>query len=108
MNTDEIMNKNTSKLKEFFEGIVSCDYYNGMSYQLYLDLDDNTMRIYEHISDSTWNQRSDESLVLLYKVSGYSDIPENERYNEECDLMDFGYYEWLEEIQDKLSEYSKE
>lgn len=45
--------ENQAILQEFFVGIASCDYYDGNSYQLYLDLDDNTLRIHQEASDNS-------------------------------------------------------
>lgn len=99
---NEIIEKNESVLHKYFEGIASCNYYDGTSYQLYLDLDDNTMSIKQEISDNTWSQRDDGSLICLLKTSGYADIPEEERYSDDCDLYDYGYAEWLDGIEEIL------
>lgn len=96
--------KNEAVLVEFFEGIASCSYYDGTSYQLYLDRDDNTLSISQEASDQSWRQRDDGSLVMISKVSGYSDTPEDERYTAECDLNDYGYGEWIDMIESKISE----
>ena len=95
---------NQSTLVTFFTGIASCDYYDGTSYQLYLDLDDNTLSINQEASDQSWLHRDNGSLVMLTKVSGYSDTPEDERYTDECDLNDYGYGEWIDMIEQKITE----
>lgn len=105
---NEIMEKNENVLREFFVGIASCNYYNGLSYQLYLDLDDNTMSIKQEVSDNTWSQRDDNSLICITKVSGYADTPEDERYTEDCSLSDFGYYEWLDEMEEIIDQLVSE
>ncbi len=94
----EIIDANESVLVEFFEGIASCNYYDGTSYQLYLDLDDSSLSIYQEASDQSWIQRDDGSLVQIHRVSGYCDIPADERYTDGCDLNDYGYGEWVEDI----------
>jgi len=96
--------ENQSILVEFFTGIASCDYYDGTCYQLYLDLDDDSLSIHREASDQSWIQRDDGSLICIHKVSGYCDIPENERYTEDCDLNDYGYGEWIDMIEQKISQ----
>jgi len=102
METQEIMDKNENVLVEFFTGIASCNFYDGLSHQLYLDLDDNTITIKTEASDNTWSQRDDGSLVCLEKVSGYCDIPETERYTQDCDLYDYGYSDWKDGLFDTI------
>ena len=101
MDTQKIMEKNSKVLRDYFAGIASENYYNcnGMSYQLYLDLDDDTMDIKVEASDNTWSQRDDGSLVKLMSVSGYTDTPEVELYTDGCDLHDYGFAEWLDGIE---------
>lgn len=41
---EKIIEKNMDVLIEYFEGIASEDYYDGLDHQLYLDLDDDTLR----------------------------------------------------------------
>jgi len=101
---NEILEKNLPVLREYFAGLASCNYYDGTSYQLYLDLDDNTLTIKHEVSDNTWSQRDDGSLICLLKTSGYADIPEEDRYSDGCDLYDYGYAEWLDEIEEILLE----
>lgn len=102
METQKIMDKNTDVMIEFFKGIASCDFYDGLSHQLYLDLDDNTMSIKTEASDNTWSQRDDDSLVCLEKVSGYCDIPEEDRFTEGCSLSDYGYSDWEDGLFDTI------
>jgi len=99
MDTQYIMARNSKVLRDFFAGIASGNYYNGMSYQLYLDLDDDTIDIKVEASDNTWSQRDDGSLVKLTSVSGYDDTPEAECYTNGCDLNDYGFAEWLDSIE---------
>lgn len=101
---ESILETNEETLTEFFTGIASCDYYDGMSYQLYLDLDDDTLSIHQEVSDQSWLQRDDGSLVQVLRVSGYCDIPEDERYTDGCDLSDYGQAEWLDQVSDRIAE----
>lgn len=101
---ESILETNEEILTEFFAGIASCDYYDGMSYQLYLDLDDDMLSIHQEVSDQSWLQRDDGSLVQVLRVSGYCDIPEEERYTDDCDLSDFGQAEWLDQVSDRIAE----
>jgi len=96
--------ENTTVLMEFFKGVASCDYYDGNSYQLCLDKDDNSLSIHQEASDQSWLQRDDGSLVQIHRVSGYADSPENERYTDGCDIMDYGYAEWIDMIEAKIAE----
>lgn len=103
MNGKEIVNDARDVLDEYFAGIASGDYYDGTSYQLYLDLDTFEIFEFHEASDNTWLQREDGSLVKIYSVCGYSDLPKNELYNNEYDsLWDFGYNEWLDELEKKI------
>ena len=95
---------NQATLQKFFTGIASCDYYDGTSHQLYLDLDDNTLFISQEASDQSWKQRDDGSLIQVLQVSGYCDIPQDERYTDDCSLFDYGYEEWLEMIEQKIAD----
>lgn len=95
---------NQAILEEFFTGIASCDYYDGSSYQLYLDMDDLSFRESQEASSNTWMQRDDGSLAQIFQVSGYCDIPEDERYTDGCDLSDYGYSEWLDQIREQVKE----
>lgn len=106
MTSSEIMNNETNQaiLEEFFTGIASCNYYDGSSYQLYLDTDDDSLIINQEASDDTWIQRDDGSLKLIWRISGYCDIPKEERYTEGRDLLDYGYQEWLEQVEQEISE----
>jgi hypothetical protein len=105
MDASQIMGTadNQAVLTEFFKGVASCDYYDGMSYQLYIDLDDMSLSINQEVSDQSWLQRDDGSLVKIASVSGYTDTPEDERYTDGCDIMDYGYAEWILEIEEKIS-----
>lgn len=100
----EIISSSTNEavLVEFFTGIASCNYYDGMSYQLYLDRDDNTLSIHQEVSNQSWLQRDDGSLVQVECVCGYCDIPVDERYTDGCDLNDYGYGEWIDMIEQKI------
>lgn len=110
MTTADTMNAraNQDMLQSFFTGIASGDYYDGMSHQLYLDLDDGSLREITEASDNTWIQRDDGSIIQIARVSGYCDIPADERYTDGCDLIDFGYGEWLEEIEAKITQALRE
>lgn len=101
-----IIEKNAQVLEDFFKGLASCDYYDGLSHQLYLDLDDMTLSINTEASDQSWLQRDDGSLVQILRVSGYADTPEDERYDAERgdDISDYGYSDWLEVVEQKIDE----
>lgn len=99
---DIIVAKNEGVLEEFFQGCASCDYYDGLSHQLYLDRDDDTLLINTEASDNSWLQRGDGSLIQVLRVSGYCDIPADERYTEGCDLYDYGYADWLDMVKDEI------
>lgn len=99
---DAIMDNNADILQAFFTGLASCDYYDGMSHQLYLDLDDDTLLDHLEASDQSWLQRDDGSMVRLLQVSGYADTPADERYTDDCDLNDYGYSEWLDEVRARI------
>lgn len=101
---EKIMEKNSAVLEEFFIGIASCNYYDGRSHQLYLDLNDDTLMIHMEASDNSWLQRDDGSLVQVQRVSGYCDTPEDERYTDDCSLSDFGHSEWLDQVRDRIAE----
>jgi len=99
---EEIMKNeaNAAVLEEFFSGLASCDYYDGLSYQLYVDTRNDSLLIHQEASDQSYLIRDDGSLLLVRKVSGYSDLPENERYRKKDHLLsDFGYADWLDEIE---------
>lgn len=104
--TDSIIEANDSILREFFTGLASCEYYDGRSWQLYLDLDDDSLMIHLEASDQSWLQRDDGSLVQILRVSGYCDTPADERYSEDgcTSLEDFGYSEWLDKIETRIAE----
>jgi hypothetical protein len=95
---------NQAVLIEFFEGIASCSYYDGLAYQLYLDTDDNTLSIHVEASNNSWLQRDDASLLRITSVSGYADIPADERYTDGCDICDFGYTDWLDQIEQSIAQ----
>jgi hypothetical protein len=101
---NEIVNSdaNAPVLTEFFIGIASCDYYDGTCYQLYLDTDDDSLSISRQASSNSWMQRDDGSLVIVCQISGYADTPESERYVDGCDINDYGYAEWLEQMEAKI------
>lgn len=101
---EQIMSANEDVLYKFFVGFASCDYYDGTCYQLYLDLDDDTLSINQEASSNSWLQRDDGSLVQISSISGYCDTPEEERYTDECSLDDYGYGDWLDEIKEKIEE----
>ena len=101
---DTIIDANSQILEQFFVGIASCDYCDGLSYQLYLDTYDKTFSINIEASDNSWLQRDDSSLIQIARFSGYCDTPEDERYTDECDLSDYGYSEWLDEIRLKIEQ----
>jgi hypothetical protein len=95
---ESILEKNKDVLIEFFVGFASCEYYNGTSYQLYLDLHDDTMFIHQEASDQSWLQRDDGSIIQIDRVSGYCDIPEDEQYQDGDDINDFGYDAFIKNV----------
>lgn len=95
---------NQAALLAFFKGVASCDYYDGTSYQLYLDLRDGSIFENQEVSDQSWLQRDDGSLVRIASVSGYCDIPEEECYTDGCSLSDYGWADWLEEIEARIAQ----
>jgi len=97
---------NQATLEEFFTGIASCEYYDGSCYRLYLDTDDDSLSIDRQASSNNWLQRDDGSLIEIDRVSGCCDTPEDERYVAGCDLCDYGYTEWLEQIAKKIEEFA--
>lgn len=101
---DLIMERNADVLEEFFKGIAAGDYYDGMSHQLYLDTDDDSMLDHLEASDQSWLQRDDGSLIQLLHVNGYSDMPADERYTDDCDLNDYGYGDWLDHVRDLVAD----
>jgi hypothetical protein len=101
---DAVMRSQSDVLEEYFAGIASGEYYDGSSWQLYLDLDDGSLMIHQEVSSQSWLQREDGSLVQLAEVSGYCDTPADERYTDGCDLCDYGYPEWLDMISERIAE----
>lgn len=103
---EKVMAKEANQeiLEEFFTGIASCEYYDGSCYRLQLDTDDDSLSIDREASTNTWLQRDDGSLVMIWQISGYSDTPEAERYTDGCDLCDYGYTEWLDQVAEKIEE----
>lgn len=98
--TGSIIESNKGVLMEYFKGIASGDYYDGNDHQLYLDLDDNIISENTEASENSWLQRDDGSLVKIHSTQGYCDLPDDELYNEaESSIYDFGYSEFLEEIE---------
>lgn len=105
-NANELINRddNAKTLLDFFTRMADGSAYDGTSHQLYLDLNDGEI-IYNHeISGNSWLQRNDGSLEQILTVSGYSDVPEDELYAEGCDLLDYGYAEWLDYVEQKTEE----
>lgn len=82
--------------------MASGTYYDGTSYQLYLDLNDGEIFENHEVSSNSWLERTDGSLIQILTVSGYDDTPEDELYNDECDISDYGFAEWLDEVESKI------
>lgn len=103
---DTIIDTNTGILTEFFAGIASCEYYDNMSHQLYLDLDDGKMFINLEAVNSSYLCRDDGSLIRVLCVSGICDTPEDERYDAESgdSLEDYGFSDWLDQVRAALTE----
>ena len=103
MDAAKIIAKNISVLDELFGSIASGRYYDGLSHQLYYDAYDDSLYVITEASDNSWQQRDDGSLVRVLTVNGYCDIPQDERYDEEtCDRNDFGWQEWLDDVENRL------
>lgn len=102
METKGILETNHDVLVEFFEGQASGQYYDGTSYQLYLDLNNGEIFENHEPSDNSWLQREDGSLAKLESISGYIDLPEEELYTEECDIYDFGFQDWLDGLESTI------
>lgn len=90
---------NQEVLLEFFEGMASGEYYDGTSHQLHFDLDDYSLMIHQEASGNSWIEREDGSLVKIHSVCGYCDTPIAERYTDDCDIMDYGYADFVAMIE---------
>lgn len=95
---------NQAALLAFFKGGASCDYYDGSSHQLYLDLWDGSIFEHQEVSDQSWLQRDDGSLIQISRISGYADIPEDERYEDGCDLENYGWSAFLDQIEGRIEQ----
>lgn len=96
---------NSAVLQTFFRGLASCDYYDGRTYQLYLDSRDGSLSERVEASNQSFVHRDDGSLLLVLAVNGYADTPDDERYSDERgdNIMDYGYAEWLDEVEDRIN-----
>lgn len=110
MNTSKIAiedvlfdDRNIAVITEYFAGIASHAYYDGMSHQLYLDTDDNTLSIHQAASSDSRLQRDDGSIVRVWEESGHCDIPEAERYVDGCDLDDYGFSDWQNALSQRIA-----
>jgi hypothetical protein len=101
---DAVMHSQSDVLEEYFAGIASGEYYDGSSWQLYLDLDDDSLMIHQEVSSQSWLQRDDGSLARIDTVSGYCGTPAEELYSDGCDLCDYGYPEWLAMMRVRIAE----
>ena len=104
MDAKEIMQLNETILKKWFLGDVSGNHWDGRSWQLYIDLDDNSMYYIVEPSDQTWQQREDGSLVQVDTHCGYSDLPADELYTDGCSIYDYGYQDHLDEMEQLINE----
>lgn len=102
--TKEIMEKNEQELKNWFIADVSGNHWDGLSHQLYLDLDDNSIYQITEPSDQSWQQRDDGSLVQIDHHCGYNDIPEDELYTDGCSIYDYGYEDYLDEMEQLIND----
>lgn len=98
----EIIDNNLAVLEQFFIGITSGDYYDGTSYQLYVDLRDGELFENHEASDSTWLQRRDGSLILIESASGYGDAADG--WTDSADIDDFGFADWLDDVERKIAD----
>lgn len=105
-NATDLINRddNADTLNQFFIGIANGSQYDGTSYQLYLDLNDGQIVDNHEASDNSWLEREDGSLVQILTVSGYDDRPQDELYNDDCDLLDYGYAEWLDYVEERIED----
>lgn len=99
-NANDLVNNNHQVLLDFFKGMASGAYYDGTSYQLYLDLNDGEIFENHEVSGNSWLERS--GLVQILTIGGYDDTPVEDLYNDECDILDYGFSEWLSEVEDKI------
>ncbi len=104
MNAKEIMEKNEQALMDWFICGVDGSHWDGLSHQLYLDLDDNSIYQLTEASDQTWHQRDDGSLIQIDHHCGYGDIPDEELYTDGCSIYDYGYQDYLDDIEQSISE----
>ncbi|WP_131669238.1 hypothetical protein [Psychrobacter pygoscelis] len=75
-----------------------------ISYKLYLDLNDGEITTNHEASDNSWLERDDNSLKRILTVSGYETRSDDELYTDDCDLLDYGYAEWLDYVEEKIEE----
>jgi hypothetical protein len=101
---EEIRDEYISILVEYFEGIVSNEYFDGASHQLYMDMDDMTFFISHEASDNSWLEREDGTLVRILTINAYANDEDEEPYNDkECNLYDYGFAEFIENIKELVS-----
>jgi len=102
------MPDNRVTIREFFTGIASGEYYTGMCYRLYLDLNDNSICEYVEASENTWQQRYVGSLVEIACVCGGINAPDDlYSWDDRTSLDDWGYAEWLDELAIKINDAIK-
>jgi hypothetical protein len=103
---EAIMEDNDATLREYFAGMMSGEYCDGQSHQLYLDLDDDSIVIITHESSTSWSQRKDGSLVQLDEFTASVYPYDHAPYDAETDsLGDFGYGSgdwWSDRIEDAV------
>jgi hypothetical protein len=104
MDAKEIMEINEKILTKWFIGGVDGSHWDGLSHQLYLDLDDNSIYQITEPSDNSWQQREDGSLVQIATHCGYDDTPEDELYTVGCSKYDYGYQDYLVEMEQLINE----
>lgn len=89
---------NTDTLREFYRGIVSGDYYDGMRYSLCLDRATGALTMRQEASGSTWYERETE----LVHVQGCDDPAPG--YEPGDNLDDHGYSDWAADIEARIEE----
>ena len=105
MNARDIfdLGNNWETLSNFYKGLLIGN--GGQTYcRLYLDLQDNTLFEDCEASCNTWLHRDDGSLVEIVAHNSFGiDLSQEELEWLEIDgLSDFGYQEWLGEIEEKV------
>lgn len=84
----QIIESNTETVIEWIMGAESGSHFDGTCYQLYLDVDDDSLSIHQEASSQSWLRRDDGSLQQVARHEGYDDRPEDECTAQWDDLDD--------------------